>query len=290
MEVGLDNKLFLQPLDSENTKASIYYIRHKFMKYYDYRRLGDWRTAILKQNCGKGKMMLFLYWICANYLGKNRKKGKRRSIHIYWRDFKMLYCRVNGEYVDTNDRHEVVKYIDGILKVDFELDTTSKLKLVAGPDDLLLMLVQYWARDESVFPTEDDSEFVHSSKDNASQDPLGEREEINKNLYPWKAVYCDDDDELEYDSDSDAGDDPGSDDDVLFDSEDDGSDGNDGADEAMDEHGCSDSGYNSDGTDVTMTEDMDKCYTTEINECGKPLRQYEDFNVYLFKIEVNYNS
>ena len=27
MEVGLENKMFLQPLDSENTKASIYYIR-----------------------------------------------------------------------------------------------------------------------------------------------------------------------------------------------------------------------------------------------------------------------
>ena len=27
---------------------------------------------------------------------------------------------------------------------------------MAGPDDLLLMLVQHWARDESVFPTEDD--------------------------------------------------------------------------------------------------------------------------------------
>ncbi len=33
MEVGLDNKPFLQPLDSENTKASIYYVRRKFMKY-----------------------------------------------------------------------------------------------------------------------------------------------------------------------------------------------------------------------------------------------------------------
>jgi len=33
IEVGLDNKPFLQPLYSENTKASIYYIRQKFMKY-----------------------------------------------------------------------------------------------------------------------------------------------------------------------------------------------------------------------------------------------------------------
>ena len=49
-----------------------------------------------------------------------------------------------------------MKYIDGTLKVKFELNTTSKPKPVAGPDDLLLMLVQHWARDESVFPTEDD--------------------------------------------------------------------------------------------------------------------------------------
>ena len=33
IEVSLDNKPFLQPLDSNNTKASIYYIRQKFMKY-----------------------------------------------------------------------------------------------------------------------------------------------------------------------------------------------------------------------------------------------------------------
>ncbi len=33
MEVGLYNKPFLQPLDSENTRASIYYIRQNFMKY-----------------------------------------------------------------------------------------------------------------------------------------------------------------------------------------------------------------------------------------------------------------
>jgi hypothetical protein len=110
-----------------------------------------------------------------------------------------------------------LKYIDGILKVRFELNTTSKPKPVAGPDDLLLMLVQHWARDESVFPTEDDrhdvatimlfqaytggrpAEFVHSSKGKASEDPLGEREETNKNAHHRKAAHCD------YDDDSDAG-------------------------------------------------------------------------------------
>ena len=195
-----------------------------------------------------------------------------------------------------------MKYIDGTLKVDFELDTTSKPKPVAGPDDLLLMLVQHWARDESVFPTEDDrydvatvmlfqayiggrpTEFVHSSKGKASEDPLGEREETNKNAQPRKAAHCDyddnsdADDEPEHDDDSDAGDGPGSDDDVLFDSEDDASDDSaaDEDDEDMNECGGSDSGYASDGTDVTMTEDTDKRYTTELDELREPLRQNSD--------------
>jgi len=91
-----------------------------------------------------------------------------------------------------------LQYINGKLKVDFELDTMSKPKPVAGLDDLLLLLVQHWACDESVFPTEDDrhdvatimlfqsytggrpAEFVHSSKGKASQDPLGEAEDANK--------------------------------------------------------------------------------------------------------------
>jgi hypothetical protein len=33
MEVDLDNKQFMQLLDADNTKASIYYIRQKFTKY-----------------------------------------------------------------------------------------------------------------------------------------------------------------------------------------------------------------------------------------------------------------
>ena len=33
MEVGFENEPFLQPLDSDPTKASIYYIRQKWIKY-----------------------------------------------------------------------------------------------------------------------------------------------------------------------------------------------------------------------------------------------------------------
>jgi hypothetical protein len=36
-------------------------------------------------------MMSFLHWICETYLATKRKKGKRKSVNQYWRDFKMLY-------------------------------------------------------------------------------------------------------------------------------------------------------------------------------------------------------
>lgn len=67
-------------------------------------------------------MMTFLYWICENYLAKKRKKGKRKSLNQYWRDFKMLYRRINGCYVDANDSDEVVKVFQSFL------DITSYLK------------------------------------------------------------------------------------------------------------------------------------------------------------------
>ncbi|KAH9204046.1 hypothetical protein DL95DRAFT_529410 [Leptodontidium sp. 2 PMI_412] len=103
-----------------------------------------------------------------------------------------------------------------------------------------------------------------------------------KNREKWEEGFegmmdsdADIDGETDCDDDSTADDGPGSDDDIIFDSEDDRSD--DGAaDEDMDEYSGSDSGYNSDRTDVTMTEDTDKCYTAEIDECGEPLRQNLD--------------
>jgi hypothetical protein len=186
-----------------------------------------------------------------------------------------------------------LKYINSILKVNFEQDIMSKPKPVAGPDDMFLIFVQYWARDKSIFLTEDDhydiaivilfqaytsgrpAEFVHSSKGKTSEDPLGEREETNKNSHPRK-VHCDADDEPEYDGDSDASNGLGFDDNVLFDFDDDRNNNNNSANKTMDEHGCPDSGYNNDGTDITMTENTDKYYTTEIDESRKPLRQNSD--------------
>jgi hypothetical protein len=123
------------------------------------------------------------------------------------------------------------------------------------------------------------AEFVHSSKDKASEGPLGEREAASKNAYPWKVVYynyndnsnnnsdSNANDEPECNNDSDAGNDLGSDNNVLFDSKDNAS--NDGAaNKDIDRHSYANSGYNSNGIDVTMIEDIDKCYMTELNACG----------------------
>lgn len=58
----------------------------------------------------------------------------------------------------------------------------------------------------------------------------------------------------------------------VLNSEDDGSDYGT-ADEDMDEYFGSDSGYNSNRTDVTITDDRNKPYMAEIDECGEPLGQ-----------------
>jgi hypothetical protein len=192
-----------------------------------------------------------------------------------------------------------VKYINGTLKVKFELDTTSKSKPVAGPDDLLLLLVQHWARDEHVYPTEDDrhdvatillfqsytggrpAEFVHSSKGKASEDPLGEADETNKNKRRQETTGVDDDEEsnaddgLEFDDDSDAGDGPEYENDLLFDSDDDDNDATTD-DEGTEETADRDSGYNSDRTDVTMTKDTDDYFTVEVEGARRPVQQSGD--------------
>jgi hypothetical protein len=73
------------------------------------------------------------------------------------------------------------------------------------------------------------------------------------------------DNKPEYDDNSDVSDNARSDDDVLFNSKDDGSD-NSTANEDMDGPVYLDSGYNSDGIDITMIEDIDKCYITELDK------------------------
>ncbi|CAD6448042.1 a7f6baa6-02c0-4026-babe-950b6c0b476a [Sclerotinia trifoliorum] len=200
----------------------------------------------------------------------------------------MLYRRFNSTFVNVNDSNEVVKYINGTLKDKFGLDTTAKAKPVAGPDDLLLLLVQYWARDESVFPTEDDrhdvatimlfqsytggrpTEFVHSSKGKAGEDPLG-KVEIDKDVQPRESSHhdCDDKSDTEDADDSEY----------------------DKLDDDMDCRGDPNSGYSTDETDIAMAENTDESLTIEISgsresvpqtctsvkhdEFGEAIRQYK---------------
>ncbi|KAG9232492.1 FluG domain-containing protein [Amylocarpus encephaloides] len=287
LEDNLNNKRRLPQKDSDNTKASIYYIRQKFIKYCDHRGAGEWRIAILKQNCPKGRIMAFLRWICVTYIAKKQKTGKKKSVNQYWRDFGMLYQRMNnGDLVDKDDASEVVTYINTVLKDDFDLDTTSKPKPVVGPDDLLLLLVHHWARDESVFPTEDDrhdvatimlfdsytggrpAEFVHASRGKANQDPLGEADEDNKCERLQEVL------EKDYYDESDAGDGPEYDGGELFDDNDqDLFIDYDSFDEDVN-MGGTDSGYCTEETDDPMIEEPNYD-DTELDEFGEAKRKYK---------------
>ena len=158
------------------------------------------------------------------------------------------------------------------------------------------MLVQHQAYNKSVFLTKDDyhdiatimlfqaytsnqlAEFVYLLKGKASEDPLSKREETNKKACPRKAAQYDynnnsnADNKLECDDDSNVKDDPRSDDDVLFDFKDNSS--NDGAtDKDIDERSCLNKGYNSNGTDIIIIKDIDKCYIIKVDECKQPLQQ-----------------
>ncbi len=82
------------------------------------------------------------------------------------------------------------------------------------------------------------------------------------------------DDGLEFDDDSDASDGPEYENDVLFDSDDDDNAATD--DEGTEATADHDSGYNSDRTEVTMTEDTDDCFTVEVDGTGRPVRQSGD--------------
>jgi hypothetical protein len=108
------------------------------------------------------------------------------------------------------------------------------------------------------------TEFVYSSKSKASQDPLGEAEDANKRERLREAT------DEDYDDESDASDGPEYDDDSLFSF---GFGDDNLLDEGTDGNADQDGGYNTDGTDVTMTEDTDDCYTAEVDELGEPVQQ-----------------
>ncbi|ELR03151.1 hypothetical protein VC83_09677 [Pseudogymnoascus destructans] len=137
-----------KPKDAEATKENVRGIWRKWTKFCKFQAVQDWRGAI--EQCDRGKTMSFLCFICENYRVK-----AFNSVHQYLLQFKQLYNRVNGRHMDTNDAKEVFKYLDATLADEFKLRRTMKAKPVLGADDILLLLTHLWARDTSIFPTED---------------------------------------------------------------------------------------------------------------------------------------
>ncbi|KAH7160546.1 FluG domain-containing protein [Dactylonectria estremocensis] len=224
MRKQLNQMSFLPPLDADNTKANIYYIKKRFMKFCwscNQNKCRQWKFAIKTSNCDKGLIISFLHWICETYVKSRRKRSKKKTINQYWRDFKMLYRRANkGKLINSNDCQEVTK---------FNLDDLPKSKPVMGVDDLLWGLTHHWARDRSVFPTEDDRLDVPTIMLFQAYSAYPLREEAGK-LGPTG----------------------NNDDSILFDDDDDDDDGYDGSVFGDDDDG---SGYDSASTDDTKIND-----------------------------------
>ncbi|KAK8073387.1 hypothetical protein PG994_004286 [Apiospora phragmitis] len=208
----------------------------------------------------------------------------------------MLYRRNNkGKVINPNDCEEIVKYINGSLKLEFNLDIMPKAKPVLGVDDLLLGLTQHWARDRSVFPTEDDrldfatimliqaytacrpAELVDGAKSRGRKDPVI--------------------DESERQRDDEAGPD------IMEDDSDNGMSDHSNDESVFDEDGHDSDGYESDATgdedrhatsvkdgyipDVEM-EGTAHSIGLEVDEFGDQVRQhkalcYEDVTLWIVK-------
>ncbi|OAF63116.1 hypothetical protein VC83_00671 [Pseudogymnoascus destructans] len=124
------------------TECNLDVIRGKFIRFCHDEHLGDWRSAI--KNCSRGTMISF-----TQHMYDKGRVRKRAAMTQYRAQFGMLYNKENGRLVDTNDRKEVLKYVDTLPP-----DRTVKSKPVLGVDDLLLLLNCHWACDKSVYPTE----------------------------------------------------------------------------------------------------------------------------------------
>ncbi|KAG9228633.1 hypothetical protein BJ875DRAFT_489673 [Amylocarpus encephaloides] len=123
-------------------KASMPLRLNAILTFCHDEQLGDWRSVI--KNCSRGTMISF-----TQHMYDKGRVSKRGAMTQYRAQFGMLYNKENGRLVDTNDRKEVLKYVDTL-----PLDRTVKSKPVLGVDDLLLLLNCHWARDKSVYPTE----------------------------------------------------------------------------------------------------------------------------------------
>ncbi|KAF7944137.1 hypothetical protein EAE96_010541 [Botrytis aclada] len=127
---------------ADTTTDNIQSIRSKFIRFCHEKLQQDWKFTI--RDCSLGTTLALLH-----YIHTEDRVTKRGAMQQYIAQFRMLYNRMNGRQMNTNDGKKALKYID-----TFGLDNTVKSKPVIGVDDLLLLLNHHWARDTSVFPTE----------------------------------------------------------------------------------------------------------------------------------------
>jgi hypothetical protein len=53
--------------------------------FCDHIKLEDWRKALQIQNCDKGLMMSFPYWICESYLAREWEDGEEKVCQLVWK-------------------------------------------------------------------------------------------------------------------------------------------------------------------------------------------------------------
>ena len=193
-----------------------------------------------------------------------------------------------------------MKYVNSTLKDKFNLNITFKPKSVVGSDDLLLLLIQHWAQNAYVFPTENNQydlatlllfqfytggqpvKFIHFLKGKASEDSLGKAEE-NKNRQLLKRQNKHNNnshnitDDLKYNNDSNTDDDFEYNNN-LFNSDDNAATTNDndlfkkGMDKGTDKGINHDNDYSSNRIDVIMTKDTHNCQSINVNGARQPVQ------------------
>ena len=185
-----------------------------------------------------------------------------------------------------------MKYINSTLKDKFNLNITFKPKPVTELDDLLLLLIQYWAWNAHVFLTEDNwydfamlllfqfytdsqpAEFIHFSKGKTSEDLLNEAEK-NKNkwfLKKWNKHDNNDHnttDSLKYNNNSNTDDDFKYNNNLLSNSDNNNdtiTNNNDLFKKSTDEDINCNNSYSSNRINVTMMEDTHNCQSINIDK------------------------
>ncbi|KAF2178453.1 hypothetical protein K469DRAFT_731689 [Zopfia rhizophila CBS 207.26] len=226
---------FIPPLDTDTTQANIYYIK-RFIRFCHGNKHGPWIKAIKTKNCDKGFIMTFLV-------------------------------------VNANNGKEIVKYINGTLRVEFNLDVLPKPKPVMGVNDLLLGLTYHWSRDRFIFPTEDNRLNSRGGKDPLLDEPgdqCSNGDSVSDSVVTSRNDIGDtegDDKEIESD---DREDDKGEDNNPVF---------ND-----TNGYDLYDTGSNNN----TEAVDADNSNDTEVDEFGDPIRKhkvlcYEDITLWIVK-------